>query len=156
VSRHNKGLVVIAIFKWCNALVLFAVALGLLKLLHQDVGSVAENFIRALRVDPGNRVLGSLLEKLSLIDDPKLQALSAASFGYGALFVAEGTGLYLEKRWAEYLTIIATASLLPLEIYELIQKVDAPKMAVLVINLAILLFLIITLRTDRPTRNKRS
>src|SRR5215212_4698611 len=125
VHRGNKGGFLIAIFKWLNTVVLCAVAFGLLKLQHQDVGDVAGDFLRSLRVDPDNKMLASILTKLSLINDPKLQALSAASFGYSALFAIEGTGLFFEKRWAEYLTIIATASFIPLEVYELIQKVNA-------------------------------
>jgi uncharacterized membrane protein (DUF2068 family) len=156
VSRRNRGLVLIAVFKWINALLLAAVALGLLKLLHQDVGEVAENFIRSIRVDPDNKFLSSILAKLSGIDDPKLQALSGVSFGYCALFMVEGTGLYFEKRWAEFLTIIATASLLPVEVYELVQKVDALKISVLIFNILILLFLVvIVLRNADSAKRKR-
>ena len=145
----------IAIFKWIHALLLAALAVGLLKLLHQDVGEVAENFIRSLRVDPDNKFLSSILAKLSGIDDPKLQALSGVSFGYCALFIVEGTGLYFEKRWAEFLTIIATASLLPIEIYELVQKVDALKISVLILNIIILLFLVSTVLKNGGAKKRR-
>jgi len=156
VSRRNRGLVLIAVFKWIHAVLLIAVAIGLLKLLHKDVGEVAENFIRSLRVDPDNKFLGSLLAKLSLIDDPKLQTLSAASFGYSALFAVEGTGLFFEKRWAEFLTIAATASFLPIEVYELVQKVNAFKISVLIINLVILLYLVITVwKNGGPAKKRR-
>jgi uncharacterized membrane protein (DUF2068 family) len=146
--------VAIAIFKWCKAIVLCVLAFGLLKLLHRDVGEVAENFVRSVRVDPDNHLLARTLTTLSLIHDPQLATLSAVSFGYSALFLVEGTGLYLEKRWAEYLTIIATASLLPLELYELVKKVDVLKIIVLLINIAILVFLIFTVRNSGATAHK--
>jgi uncharacterized membrane protein (DUF2068 family) len=152
--RHNRGLVFIAIFKWCKALALSALALGLLKLLHTDVSQVAEDIIRSLRVDPDNKVMGWLLAKLSLVDDTKLQTLSVLSFCYGALFFVEGTGLYFEKRWAEYLTIIATASFLPVELYELIQKVDALKISLLIVNVVIIWFLVANLQ-NKPSPKKR-
>jgi uncharacterized membrane protein (DUF2068 family) len=155
VRRRNKGLVAIAIFKWCNAVVLCAVALGLLKLQHQDVVGVAENFILSLRGDPDNAFLGWILARLSLIEDPQLKTLSAVSFGYGALFLVEGTGLYFEKRWAEFLTIVATASFLPLEVYELVKKPDVPKVLVFVVNFLILLFLIITVRKNGAAQKRR-
>jgi uncharacterized membrane protein (DUF2068 family) len=154
VRRHNKGLFAIAIFKWCKAMVFCAVALGLLRLLHRDVGEVAENFIRSLRVDPDNEVLGALLTKLSFVNDPQLATLSAISFGYSALFLVEGTGLYFEQTWAEYLTIVATAALLPVEMYELVKKVDGFRITVLVINVAILVFLVFTVRSS--STKKRS
>jgi uncharacterized membrane protein (DUF2068 family) len=154
--RHNRGLLLIAAFKWFNALLLFAFAFGLLKLLHQNVGEVAENFVQSLRVDPDNKFLGSLLAKLSVINDAKLQTLSAVSLGYGALFLIEGIGLYFEKRWAEYLTIVATASFVPLEIYELVQKVDTFKISLLVTNIAIIGFLMNTVRKKSVPKNRRS
>lgn len=123
-------------------------AFGLLKLLHQDVGDVAERLIRSVRGDPDNHLLAKMLAKLSLIDDPQLAKLSAASFGYAVLFLIEGTGLYYEQRWAEYLTLVATASFVPLEIYELIKSVDAFKISILVVNLAIIGFLVITIRNE--------
>jgi uncharacterized membrane protein (DUF2068 family) len=148
VRHHTRGLLIIAIGKWLNAALLCAVALGFWHLLHHDVNDVADNVTRWLRIDPDNEALGWALNKLSLIDNPKLAALSAVSFGYSALFLVEGTGLYFEKRWAEYLTIIATASLLPVEVYEIIKKLDAAKVFLLAANLAILVFLIITVRKN--------
>ena len=118
-------------------------------MLHQDVGDVAERLIRSLRGDPDNHLLAKFLAKLSLIDDPQLAKLSAASFGYAALFLIEGTGLYYEQRWAEYLTVIATASFVPLEIYELVKSVDLFKISILVVNLAIIVFLVITIRNKK-------
>ena len=46
---------------------------------------------------------------------------SGLTFAYSALFLVEGTGLFFEKRWAEYLTIVATVSFIPVEIYELLK-----------------------------------
>jgi uncharacterized membrane protein (DUF2068 family) len=105
-------------------------------------------------VDPGNQLLAKLLRPLSLIEDPQLAKLSAASVGYAALFLVEGTGLYLELRWAEYLTVIATGSFLPLEIYQLIRKVSFIGICILVINIAIMIFLIITIRNKSSSRHR--
>jgi len=56
--------------------------------------------------------------------------------------LTEGTGLALRKRWAEYFTILVTASFLPLEIYELAHRVTAIKIVVMAINVAILAYLV--------------
>ena len=152
---HNRTLLAIAIFKWCNAVALIAVAFGLLKLLHRDVGDVAENFLQSLRIDPDNEFLGALLARLSLIDDPKIQAATAVSFGYSVLFAVEGTGLYFEQRWAEYLTIVATAGFLPLEVYELIQKVNLLKITLLVVNLLIIGILVINIRRNSTAKKRQ-
>jgi uncharacterized membrane protein (DUF2068 family) len=59
---------------------------------------------------------------MNLLDDRKLEILSGLTFAYSALFLTEGTGLFFEKRWAEFFTIIATASFIPLELYELFKN----------------------------------
>ena len=61
--------------------------------------------------------------------------------------MTEGTGLALRKRWAEYLTIIATGLLIPLEIYELWKTASVLKGALLIGNVAIVLFLIWIVRS---------
>ena len=153
--RHrNRGLLTISIFKGLNAVVLLVVGFGLLKLLHQDVGEATETFLRSLRIDPDNEFLGWILAKLSLISDPKkIATLGSASLGYGAVLSVEGVGLYFEKRWAEYLTIIVTASFLPLEVYELVKKCDVVNISMLIINLAIVAYLLVTIRNS-PTAKK--
>ncbi len=141
----------IALFKWFKGTLLIVLAVGFLKLLHRDVGEVFEGFANKLRVDPDNRYLGALLAKLNMLDDKKLEALSALTFAYSALFLTEGTGLFFEKRWAEFLTIIATASFIPVELYELCKAPSVVKALMLALNAGIVVFLIVTLR-----RSKRS
>jgi uncharacterized membrane protein (DUF2068 family) len=55
-------------------------------------------------------------------------------------------GLALQKRWAEYFTIITTSSLLPIEIYELARRVSISRGLALLINLAVVGYLIFELR----------
>ena len=111
----------LALLKWFKGLVLLLVGVGFLKLLHNDVETYVQNLLNDFRVDPDNRYLGALLAKLNLLDDKKIKALSGLTFAYSALFLVEGTGLFFEKRWAEYLTIVATVSFIPVEIYELLK-----------------------------------
>ena len=73
---RNKGLLAIALFKWFKSALLLLLSFGFLKLLHRDLGEVAEGVANNLRVDSDNRYLGALLAKLSLLDDKKLAALS--------------------------------------------------------------------------------
>ena len=74
--------------------------MGFLKLLHHDVETELQALVDAPRcgVDPDNRYLGALLAKLSQLDDKKIEVLSGLTFGYSALFLVEGTGLFFEKR----------------------------------------------------------
>jgi len=143
---HHKALLAIAMFKWFKGALLILLAVGFLELLHQDVGGLLEDLANKLRVDPDNRYLAALLAKLNLLDDRKLEELSGLTFVYSTLFLIEGTGLYYEKRWAEFLTVITTAAFIPLELYELSQALSVLKFCALAINAGIVIFLIVTLR----------
>ena len=140
-TSHRRGLRYIAAFKLFKGLALLALGIGALKLLHKDVAEVAAHWLDHMRVDPDNRFIHRLLEKLSLLDDRKLKELSAGTFFYSALLLTEGVGLWLAKRWAEYLTIIATSSLIPLELYALAERVSFTRIAFLLINIAVVAYL---------------
>lgn len=143
---HGKGLWLIAAFKLLKGVALLALGIGALKLLHKDVAAVAEHWINVFRGDPHNHYMDLLLAKLRLLDDRRLKELSVGTFVYSAVFLTEGTGLALGKRWAEYFTIITTSSLLPLEIYELAKHASMGKSVALVINVAVVAYLVRELR----------
>lgn len=142
----GRGLRVIAAFKLLKALALIAAGVGALKLLHKDVAAIAEHWINMFQVDPHNHFIDLLLTKLSNVDDRRLKELSIGTFIYAGIFLVEGVGLALQKRWAEYFTIITTGSLLPIEIYEFVRRVNLGRCLVLGINLAVVAYLIFELR----------
>jgi uncharacterized membrane protein (DUF2068 family) len=142
----GKGLRIIAVFKLVKGLLLVAVGIGAIKLLHKDVSEIAANWIATIRVDPDNRLIHGLIAKLGLMNDHKLEELSFGSFFYAALLLTEGAGLWLKKRWAEYFTIITTCSFIPLELYEIAKRVTITRIALLLLNMAIVWYLFVQLR----------
>ncbi|MDQ3820182.1 MAG: DUF2127 domain-containing protein [Acidobacteriota bacterium] len=157
-TRRDTGILLIAVFKLLKAALLLAAGIGILTLLHKDVAGALVNFLSVLHVDHNNHYIHGMIMKIGLMSDQKLEAISAGSFFYAALIGTEGVGLLLKKHWAEYLTIIATASFIPLEIYELIEHFGAGKIVVLIINLAIVAYLIYKVRYDpiHKQQHKRS
>ena len=145
-KQHGQGLRIIAAFKLMKACSLIALGVGALKLLHRDVAAVVEHWINMFQVDPRNHFINLLLTRLSNFDDRRLKALSVGTFIYAGIFFVEGVGLALQKRWAEYFTIITTSSLLPIEIYELLKRVSIGRSLALVVNLAVVAYLIFELR----------
>jgi uncharacterized membrane protein (DUF2068 family) len=145
-KSHSRGLMLIAVFKLLKGFALIAVGIGALHLLHRDVAAVTDQWVNAFRVDPHNHYIHWLLEKLAKVDDHKLRELSVGTFIYAAVFLTEGTGLAFRKRWAEYFTIITTASFLPLELYEIIHHATVAKGVALVINIAVVVYLVRELR----------
>jgi uncharacterized membrane protein (DUF2068 family) len=76
----------------------------------------------------------------------ELRVAAIVAIGYGVLELVEGTGLWLDQLWAEYLTVIATSLLLPFELYELVHRPSIWKAAGIVVNLGIVAYLAYLLR----------
>src|SRR6202030_2057669 len=98
-SSDDRLIRLIAVFKFLKAGLLIALGIGLFKLLHKDVGDVLQQWCEAMRLDPGNRFLDSALEKAAHVSPEQLKKVGLGSFLYAGLFLVEGTGLWLRKRW---------------------------------------------------------
>jgi uncharacterized membrane protein (DUF2068 family) len=86
------------------------------------------------------------LRYLFAISITSLYLLGVAIAAYGVLEGVEAVGLWLGKRWAEYLTFVATIVFVPLEVWELTKSVSALKVIALIINLAIAVYLLLAKR----------
>jgi uncharacterized membrane protein (DUF2068 family) len=144
---RDNWVLLIGILKLLKGLSLVAVGIGLLKLLHKDAAEVITRWIERLNVDSHNHYLGKLFDHLDGLNSRKLALASVGTFFYAALFITEGTGLALRRRWAEYFTVIVTGSFLPLEIYELIKKFNVPKLTITILNVTIVIYLIWRLKS---------
>ena len=141
----------IAAFKLLKGLALLAVGIAVHLLANKNLVAEAQHWVDLFRVDPHNRYLHLLLEKLTHVDARKLHALSLGTFVYSALFLTEGVGLFLRKRWAEFLTVISTAGLIPLELYELLHRPTPIRAILLLVNIAVVAYLIFEIRRlSRP------
>ena len=146
-------LIAIAVFKLCKAVLLAAVAIGAQRLMRQDVRLTIERWARDIRTDPNDHLLHEVVSRLTGLTPQQMRAISLGLFLYAGLFATEGIGLLFRRRWAEYLTVISTALLLPLEIWEVIRRPHAMRWIVLLINLLIVIYLVIRLkRNSRRTR----
>ena len=92
------------------------------------------------------------LHFLNVASPRQLTLVGLVSICYGLLFAVEGVGLWLERRWAEYLTIAATGSLIPFELYELVRAVTVVRTLALVVNVVAVVYLVYRLR--HPTGNR--
>lgn len=139
--HHNKGLLLIASYSLLKATLFLVVGIGAIRLLGKDLAEMILGWVHELRVDPTTHLVNTILEQASIINDHKLREFSIFVLGYAGLNLLEGIGLYLEKVWAEYLTLIITGSFLPLELYELIMKQTFFRAGLLIVNLLVLIYL---------------
>jgi len=148
-SQPKGGLFIIALFKLIKGSLLLLLAVGALGFLHRDVQQTLEHAINHLRVDPHNKYLAALLAKAGLVDDRHLKELSGLVAVYAGLYLTEGVGLLLRKRWAEYLTVIGTAFFVPIKMCEITRHCTTPRVLLLLGNLFIVVYLIVLLRKER-------
>ena len=146
---HERGLQLVGVLKLSKALFFTAVGAGALHLVNKNVGGVLMHIIDALRIDPESRFVGILMDKVGLINSHELRRAGLLSILYAAVCVVEGTGLVMEMSWAEYFTVILTAMGLPWESYELLEKFSLYKVGLLVINMAVLLYLLWVLKKKK-------
>jgi uncharacterized membrane protein (DUF2068 family) len=146
---HSKGLWLIGIFKIFKSSLLIILALGTLSLVNRDLVAVANRILGILHIDPENNYVHEALVKLALFDPHTLRKIGAGTIFYACMMMTEGIGLVMRKRWAEWFTIIATCSFIPLELYEIVRHSNKAKVGILCINLAVVAYLIYALEDKR-------
>jgi len=144
--RRAAVLRLIAAFKLTKGLLLVILGVATISLRHRDVTAILGTWVDQLHLDPGGRFVHGLLVHAADFHARRLVAIGAGMLVYAALLLTEGVGLMLRRRWAEYLTVVATGLLVPLELYEIARHPTWTRMAVLVVNIAIVWYLVIRLR----------
>jgi DNA end-binding protein Ku len=129
--------------------VLFAALAVLLFLLETNLGSLrtdAQRLIANLTANTGQGASQGTIDRwlhdILGIQKHTLLILLFTAIAYAVVEGVEAVGLWREKRWAEYLTAIATAGFLPFEVHELTKKVTVLRIGALVVNVAILAWLV--------------
>ena len=150
-SSRSGVLRVIAVFKLLKAAALIVTGLGALKLVHKDVGSELEHLVVMSGFDPGGRFVARAIHQVTNLSPHRIRELGIVSFVYAGLFLTEGIGLWMLKRWAEWFTVVITSSLVPFEIWEIYHRPTWMKVLVLLVNLGVVAYLIYRIR-EEPRR----
>ena len=141
-AGHPGGLLLIGLFKLSKSVFFFFVGIGALHLVGKDLSDEALRLATAFHFDPEWRITTLLMEKVDLIDAHKLREIGFFTFAYSVVALIEGTGLMLQKVWAEYLTLSLTVMFLPWELWELVRRPSWVRLGLLLINLAVLAYLL--------------
>lgn len=149
---NGRLLRLIAVFKFLKAALLIAVSVGVFRTMHQDIGMRMDHLVRAMRLDPGNRYVERVLERVANLTPDQVKKLGLAGLFYAALFLVEGTGLWMKKRWGEWATVVITGTLVPVELYEIYRHPSVVKVLLLIINGAVIGYLIYRIRTEDGLR----
>jgi uncharacterized membrane protein (DUF2068 family) len=153
--RSKLILRLFAVERYLRAIIFGALAFGVWRY-RASRGSIEQAFdrdlpmirdlFRQLGFDIVHSKLFGLVQHALTLSGRTLTLLAIGLTLYAAIEVVEGTGLWLARRWGEYFAMIATSLGLPLEIYDLTRKVTATALVLLAINLALVIYLVVTKR----------
>ena len=153
--RRIDGLRVIGLIKLAKAALLVATSYGLYRLHKAGTVDQLYDWLYSLTDSFERRLLERALDWLDSLGSDRIQNIFLATSAYTALIIAEGTGLMLRKTWAEWLTVIASAWLIPFELWHLFFGTHHNTIAVLAattLNVVIVIYLVRVLRRTRRTR----
>lgn len=146
----GRTIQIVALFEGAKGALVLLTGFGLLALIHRDVHQVAEQLVRHLHFNPARHYPRIFLDAADRVTDMQLWSMAFAALFYSGVRFAEAAGLWLRRRWAEWFGFLSGAMYVPLELYEVIRETTWPRVTVLAVNLAIVLYLLVVLvRTDR-------
>jgi len=141
VQRPDFGLRLIIVWKFVKAVVLVGLGITAFALVHSDIQALALRAVRWLGLDPaGHRVARALAMAAGLTPD-RIAVIGVGAIIYACVMMLEGWGLHRRRTWAEWLTIILTSLLIPIEVYELARYPSLGKVLTLVVNVLIVIYL---------------
>src|SRR4051794_20151325 len=152
-NRNRKSdltIIAIGILKLLKSISLLVLGAALIHWRNEDLGEVASRWLGNVWL--GQSYFDAMLVKLSLMSKETIDEFAVGSFVYSVLLLVEGVGLCLRKRWAEFLTVGITASLLPFEFYELYQRITVSGVLVTIVNIAIVVYLTVRLYFNHERR----
>ncbi|MEO7064037.1 MAG: DUF2127 domain-containing protein [Dokdonella sp.] len=144
--RTARVLVVISVYKFVKMAACFALAMVAFNLLRPDVADRFEHWLESLTWATRHGVVMHTVGWLLGLGPKQFQIFGVAAIVYALLYGIQGFGLWCGKRWAEYLVIVETCVLVPVEVWELAHRYSAFKLVVLTANVAIMIYLIGLLR----------
>jgi uncharacterized membrane protein (DUF2068 family) len=145
-ERSGRLIWLIALERTLRGLLLLAAGIYLLAKAGANFGDIANHIAQRLELDPQRPWIRHVVAKLGHLKKHEVRLFGALAIGYAALEVTEGVGLFYRKRWAEWLTVVATSLLVPLEAYELVRHPSALKAVGIAVNVAIVAYLVRVVR----------
>jgi uncharacterized membrane protein (DUF2068 family) len=150
--RQSDWLLVIGFFKFAKGIFFVLVGFGVLKLVHRDLADLLLRLALALRIDPESHLVNLLVDRVQSLTPHRLRWIGTAVFLDAGLDFIEGTGLILRKTWAEYFTLILTASFLPWEFFEIVRHITVLRVALTFLNLLVVIYLAYILKQRNAAR----
>ena len=156
-NKHEQvksGLRVVSIFEATKGLFVLLAGFGLLAYIHKNLHLAAEQLVRHFHLNPASRYPRIFLDLADNVTDAQLWVLALSALLYAVIRFVEAYGLWLQRRWAEWFGLFAGAIYVPIEIVEVARKVTWPRVSLLIVNAAIVVYLAFILYLARQMRKQ--
>jgi uncharacterized membrane protein (DUF2068 family) len=153
-ARGARLLRAIGVFKLAKGTTLIAAAISVFRLIHKDLAEEIIRWAERLHIAPGNIYVERLVDRALRVTQGQLIVLGIILLAYSVMFTIEGVGLLLLKRWAEWMTVITTSALIPLEIFEVIRRPSWVKVIGTLVNIVIAVYLVFHVRNEMREKHR--
>lgn len=149
LEARDTGLYLIGLFKLAKAIFFVGVSLGALHFIHHDLSGAVNSIFHELHFDPESRLVDLVMDKVGMVTHRRLRLISLGSVLYALLCCTEAYGLLRRRVWAEFVTLWLSISFLPWEAYEMARQPNLWHLTIIVVNLAVVAYLIWMLRRKK-------
>ncbi len=153
---HKFGLRTIAVFEASKGVAVIALCVLLLSLLHRDLSSVVDRVTEVLRLNPDSRAAEWLYDLAERTTGRGIWTAASVMLAYSTIRFVEAYGLWNERHWAEWFAVISGAIFVPFELYALVAHPEWKRVALLIGNVILVLYIGSILLENRRERRKRA
>jgi len=143
-----RTLALIAAFKFVKSLLLVVLAIALFRLRHPEAIEALAHWLGTLQIATGHEFVSRAIRWMLDIDAHTIALFAGIALVYATLYAIEGYGLWENRDWAKYLTVISTCLFIPVELWELVRHFTPMKVVALVVNVLIVAYLVWLLRQE--------
>ena len=131
----------VAIIEGVKGLLVLLVGFGLMSLVHRDVERFVVGLVRHIHLNPASHYPRIFIEAAANATEARLWFLSLAALLYAAVRFVEAYGLWCQRQWAEVFAVVTGAIYLPVEIYELVERVNSVRIVIFTANSLIVAYM---------------
>ena len=145
------GLRAVAVFEASKGLLVLVLAIILIAV-RGEIEDYAEDFLYAIHLDPDRRFARAVMHAATKLSDLRVWTVLLVAATYSAVRFVEAWGLWNLRVWAEWFALLSGALYLPWEILKVAERATWERIGVLVINVAIVLYMLFIRVRDMRSR----
>jgi uncharacterized membrane protein (DUF2068 family) len=146
----------VASLELAKGMIVLLAACGVLLLIRrEDPWDVADSLLKLLHISPDHHFAQVFLDWADSLTAARIWTVAGAALAYSVLRFVEAFGLWYARAWAEWIALISGAIYLPFEIYKVIHRQNFFHVSVLLVNVAIVLYMVYELKTGESLHHIR-